>query len=606
MTIAQSTSRAARRTAFGATIAMAAVGLAALPAHAAALGTVTPATPTAGSSFTVTATGLATGATYKVLLTSSTTFSDVTDVAEANDCEAGKAAPAASMTCTLTENTGGDYVLKLLGPDGYIGQQAVTVNTVTATPPAPTINDAPGTASDTVTVTKTAGINWTVDGTPVEFGANETTKAVNVGADGVAQVKATAADGYVLPRDAQSTWDYVFSTNDAPLGTVSVPTPVGNDAPGTSADTVTLTKVDNVTWSVNGTVVDFGASTTATVKVATGKPAEVVATAAPGYMFAGNLPYKTFWVNLSDNRAEPTTVRLAGDNRMDTAVEVSKKYFASAGTVYVANGWRYPDALTAGPAAAKDDGPLLLSLKDSVPSNVLDEIRRLNPARIHVVGGPAVVSDGVVKTLDGIAPTTRLAGATRYETAAKVSEKWNSSAVVYLALGENFPDALTGGSGAAKEGAPLLLSTKTDLTQPTIDALRRLNPGTKVKLVGGSDVLSNAVMLRAKEVAPAAEMVRYAGADRYATGVEVAKHVTATNPASVATIFLATGLNYPDALAGVPAAHKANAPLLLSQPNCLPPSVSALEKTMTGLKTVVRLGSSAVLGDFSMGTVCSQ
>mgnify|MGYP003376644419 CR=1 FL=1 len=419
-------------------------------------------------------------------------------------------------------------------------------------------------------------------------------------------MKATPAAGYSLPAGAQDTWNFKFSTGASPLTTVVAPTPTASDQPGTAQDTVTVTKTAGITWTVNGAPVTFsGTNTTASVYVTTGKDATVVATSDAGYAFAGNLAAQSFTVKLTDVKAEPASTRLSGASRMDTAVEVSKKYWTTATTVYVANGWRYADALAAGPAAAKDDAPLLLVQEDGVPTSVLDEIKRLKPARIHIVGGTSVVSSGVEATLNAVAPVTRLAGGTRYATAAAVAGKWadGSAPVVYLALGENFPDALSGGSGAAGEDGALLLSTKTTMTQPTMDALKRLKP-KKVVLVGGTDVLADAVRLEVKD-AVGVDAARYAGADRYATSAAVALGAGTAVPADK-VMFLATGLNFPDALAGVPAADKIGAPLFLSQPSCMPASVkSVVDKNLTGLTSTVRLGSEGVLGNFPLTAVCA-
>jgi putative cell wall-binding protein len=67
--------------------------------------------------------------------------------------------------------------------------------------------------------------------------------------------------------------------------------------------------------------------------------------------------------------------------------------------VYIATGKDFPDALGAGPAAAKDGGPLLLTDTNTLPTVVRDELTRLRPGRIVVVGSPSVVSYSVATSL---------------------------------------------------------------------------------------------------------------------------------------------------------------------------------------------------------------
>ena len=93
-------------------------------------------------------------------------------------------------------------------------------------------------------------------------------------------------------------------------------------------------------------------------------------------------------------------------------------------TVYISTGENFPDALGAGPAAGTSLSPVLLVRTDSIPQETLDELNRLEPEEIIIVGGTAVVSSGVedqLTKLDFSPTVTRVAGANRYATAASLS-----------------------------------------------------------------------------------------------------------------------------------------------------------------------------------------
>ena len=60
--------------------------------------------------------------------------------------------------------------------------------------------------------------------------------------------------------------------------------------------------------------------------------------------------------------------------------------------VYLATGRNFPDALAGGPVAANGDGPLLLVPGSCVPTSVRDEIERLAPDRLVLLGGSGAVS----------------------------------------------------------------------------------------------------------------------------------------------------------------------------------------------------------------------
>jgi putative cell wall-binding protein len=89
--------------------------------------------------------------------------------------------------------------------------------------------------------------------------------------------------------------------------------------------------------------------------------------------------------------------RIAGADRYAVAVNLSLASYPSDGpaTVYVATGANYPDGLSAGPVAGRAGVPILLVPSSSLPSTVANELRRLNPAQVIIVGGTASVSAAV-------------------------------------------------------------------------------------------------------------------------------------------------------------------------------------------------------------------
>ena len=94
--------------------------------------------------------------------------------------------------------------------------------------------------------------------------------------------------------------------------------------------------------------------------------------------------------------AVPVT-RVGGVNRFDTAAKVSVSTVSSATEVFLANGMSYPDALAGGPVAPYfGDRPMLLTQKDCVPSQTLNEIKRLGATKVTALGGTGVVSDAAL------------------------------------------------------------------------------------------------------------------------------------------------------------------------------------------------------------------
>ncbi|MCI2239622.1 cell wall-binding repeat-containing protein [Paenibacillus sp. TRM 82003] len=190
-----------------------------------------------------------------------------------------------------------------------------------------------------------------------------------------------------------------------------------------------------------------------------------------------------------------------------------------------------------------------------------------------------------------------ISGPDRYATAAAVSRAFvgDRYAPVYLATGEDFPDALAASAAAAADGSRVLLTGRDEVPRATLDELANLDP-TAVYLVGGTSSVGTAVEAELQRLGHA--VVRVDGPDRYATAVRVARTLF-DDPG---TVFLATGENYPDALAGAAAAGSLGAPVLLVGRDSLPGAVrSALSAQETNLplrpsRFVVLGGQDAVSG----------
>lgn len=199
-----------------------------------------------------------------------------------------------------------------------------------------------------------------------------------------------------------------------------------------------------------------------------------------------------------------SVTRAFGPSRYETSVAVSQQAFPSGAPVaYVASGANFADTLAGVPAAASEGGPILLVQPGGVPSTVLSELERLNPATIVLLGGTAAVSESVEARLATVAPVERIGGGDRYETAALVSQRRFSPGVstVYIAVGTDFPDGLGGGTVAGTAGVPLLLVTPGGVPTWTRDELLRLAPQLIV-LLGGPGAISTDVETTLQQLLP--------------------------------------------------------------------------------------------------------
>ena len=193
--------------------------------------------------------------------------------------------------------------------------------------------------------------------------------------------------------------------------------------------------------------------------------------------------------------------RIAGASRYESAALVSAATFApGVAAAYIATGSSFPDALAGVPASGVAEGPVLLVGPDGLSDAARTELARLAPGRIVILGSTSVVSTATATELAGYAPVTRLAGASRYETAAAVSAgMFASASTVYLATGANFPDALGGGPVAAMVSGPLLLMANGFAPLAAARELQRLNP-SHVVVLGGTNVIADAAIAQLRVI----------------------------------------------------------------------------------------------------------
>ncbi|GAA1752683.1 cell wall-binding repeat-containing protein [Nostocoides vanveenii] len=284
--------------------------------------------------------------------------------------------------------------------------------------------------------------------------------------------------------------------------------------------------------------------------------------------------------------------RLSGIDRYAAAAAISRRFHpAGSGVVAVASGEAYADGIAAGTFAADGGMPVLFVKRDHIPSVTAAELDRLQPSMIFVFGGPSTISEEIVRELGSNwtdeGAVERIGGADRFEVAAAASARAFTGPLrtVYVASGRVWPDGLTGGAAAAVDGSPMLLTDTAQLPATTEAELRRLSPG-RILLLGGPASVSSTVADALGQIAP---IERVWGADRYSTALAIAKRVFGSDRPG---LMVATGANYPDALAGSAAAVVTRGPILLSRDHGLPPGTDA-ELTRLGPDTAYLLGGTA-------------
>ena len=310
---------------------------------------------------------------------------------------------------------------------------------------------------------------------------------------------------------------------------------------------------------------------------------------------------RNFWRMYRDYFGDPVTgnpinaTRIAGEDRYSTAIEISKATYPTSGipVAYVTTGQDFADALSAAPAAAAQGGPLLLTYPAGVPTTTIAELKRLNPAKIVVVGGPNAVSAAAYNSLAKVQPSiTRIAGVDRYETSRKLAATvFPRVASAYLATGANFPDALSASAAAGSKKIPVILvdGSLAKVGAATTTLLSKIGV-TSAKIAGGTVAVSAGIEADVKSRSIAVQ--RLGASDRYGTSIAINQDAFG----SAATVFVATGQAFPDALAGAAAAGKLASPLFVTFPTCMPGPLRT-EINSLEMKTLKLLGGPNALSE---------
>ena len=260
-----------------------------------------------------------------------------------------------------------------------------------------------------------------------------------------------------------------------------------------------------------------------------------------GVILTASMVMSSFTPVLAEEQNKIKVDRIAGADRYETSAKISQRTFPNhIKTVILASGENFADSLVAGSLANKENAPVLLTQKEKLPQAIKDEVDRLNPEQIIIVGGEKSVN------VKGLKNVKRLAGADRYETSVEVYKYLNPNGKVALASGLTFADALCATPLSSKENLPIVLTDGHNLPKGITK--------DKVSLIFGGEKSVNIKGLENTR--------RLAGADRYETALIIAKGF-----GNLEKFVLADGRNYPDALSVAPLAHKNNQPILLTDPS---------------------------------------
>ncbi|MEG1256087.1 cell wall-binding repeat-containing protein [Clostridium sp.] len=263
-----------------------------------------------------------------------------------------------------------------------------------------------------------------------------------------------------------------------------------------------------------------------------------------------------------------THKKVIGIDRYETATKISQEGWNNgSGTVLLVNGHASADGLAATPLASAYDAPILLTQKDHLIESTKNEIKRLNPTKVILVGGDGVISNSIVeqvKSINSSISIERLGGITRYDTSLLVAKKLDQISDVtkaYVCYGHGEADALSIASKAGEEKAPIILVETQEVPKTTLDWLKGETLETAY-FIGGTGIIYDNVIKQMNNITSAnVTGNRVCGNNRYDTNAEVIKRFYSSK--NQPQIIVSKGTELADALTAGPLASKLKSPILI-------------------------------------------
>ena len=274
--------------------------------------------------------------------------------------------------------------------------------------------------------------------------------------------------------------------------------------------------------------------------------------------------------NSSDSTSNVTVKKLKGADRFETAIKISQSGWTKSDTVVIVNGEdkSMVDGLTATPLASIKNSPILLSSNEKLPQKTVEELKRLNPSKVIVIGGNNSMPNLVVEAIKAVnskISVQRIGGDTRYQTSiniAKEIDKTNNVSKLYIGAGNGEADSLSIASLAGKEKTPIVLTQK-DGVDSEAEQFIKSNKVSNIYFIGGIEKISNKAIEQVGKIANKdISKNRVAGQTRQETNAKVIDKFYSQS--KLDGVVVANQDKLIDALAVGPLAAKNNSPVILA------------------------------------------
>lgn len=305
--------------------------------------------------------------------------------------------------------------------------------------------------------------------------------------------------------------------------------------------------------------------------------------------------------------AAETPKRLQGENRYETAVEISKEGWPETSEfVVLASGENFPDALCAGPLASMFDAPILLTGKNTLDPRTKAELQRLKAENVFIIGGTGVIAKAVENQLQDMGLSIeRIAGQDRYETSVKIAEyicDWTMAQVgdAYVVSGADFADAVSVSPIALSSFSPIILACPTNV--PAFDEYIKGSVGA---IAGTAYIVGDSSTVRDSVANLFPNAVRITGTDKYERNAAIINYFA--DRIDFSKPYIATGEAYPDALAGsafiASRFQGKTSPIILVGRTLSPATKKLIKDKLTSGSEITALGGPGAVSESTLNSV---
>ena len=231
----------------------------------------------------------------------------------------------------------------------------------------------------------------------------------------------------------------------------------------------------------------------------------------------------------TEDKNLPHSTEIIGANRYDTAAKISKKGWNASSTVVIANGLNEIEGIVANPLASVYNAPVLLTDKNKVSSYTINELKRLKPSNIIIIGGKNSIGESAEKSIKNAVSSVsikRIDGSNIEELSVNIAKEIDSKANVskiYVAGENGAADALSVVSKAAEEKAPIIVTSKNSVNSSVKNWIKS-NSISSAYFLGKTAVISDNVIKEIDSVVSGnVSGNRIGGSNRNQTNAKVIK-----------------------------------------------------------------------------------